>query len=76
VKDKVGAWSLIVVAMVIGYVFSYFNTRQNMPAVAAQIGANQQLIGQVNQAFSEREKQLDTRFTQIETRVKTLETKD
>jgi len=71
-KDKVGAWSLIVVAMIIGYVFSYFNTRQNMPAVAAQIGANDVLIGQVNQAFQ----QLDTRFTQIETRLMTLEKKD
>jgi len=67
-KNQVNGWTVIV-ALAFGYAFSYFTTQQMIPAVAAQIGANEQVITAVNEALVGINKSVDERLTKIEARL-------
>ena len=72
---KVNGWVILGLAVILAlsYGFSYVNMRMAVPAVAAQIGSNQELVKQVNAAFETQNKAIDDRLVQIETKVDTIQ---
>ena len=72
---QVNGWVLLalVVVLTLSYAFSFVNMKIMVPAVSAQIGANQQLINQVNQVLQQTNEKNDARISKIETRIETIE---
>lgn len=74
---QVNGWTMLTVILVflLGYGFATLQTKVMIPAVSAQLGANQDLIKQVNEAFKNQKAELDGRFTKIEARLDAFEKK-
>lgn len=72
---QLNGWTVLALLgmLVLSYGVGYLYVNAMQPAVAAQIGANQQVVGQVNQAFEQMNKTMDTRFAKVEARLETLE---
>ena len=71
-KDGLNGWMvavLIVVLVLLGKGFAWYETKNLIPATVAQIGSNQQLVTQVNEAFGT----FEPRVAAIETRLDALE---
>ena len=66
---------LVAILVAMGYAFGVWQTKTMIPQAAAQIAANQKLVGKVNKAYSELIKQVNTAFDGMDKRVKKIEGK-
>ena len=72
---KIDGWTVILIAVILAlsYGFAAWQTKVNVPIIAAEVSGNKVLLGQLNEAFQNQNKALQDKFTKIETRLDTLE---
>ena len=64
---------LLAVMLTLSYAFAYVQMHNAIPLMATQVAGNQELVGQLNKAFEQQGKALESRFAKIEARLETLE---
>ena len=73
----INGWTvlLVVILVAMGYGFGVWQTKTMIPQAVAQIAANDKVVADVNRAYSELIKQVNTAFENMDKRVKALEKK-
>lgn len=73
----INGWTvlLVVILVAMGYGFGVWQTKTMIPQAVAQIAANDKVVADVNRAYQNLIKDVNTAFEQRDKRIKVLEKK-